>query len=897
MGQAPRLALLGTILALFSCAALAQHPESTPVAFAIEQQPMLKALNAWAQQAKLQLIWPAGNEAAQQLSPRVVGRFPPREALQMLLKGSALEATMVDAQTVEIRPVAQADTKRITWDKENETRPPLQVAQASNAMQKAVAPSSEPVPQDSKNPSGKIIDEVVVTGSHIRGLNNSTSPVTVLDRSYIESTGLSTTSALIESLPQNFALTSQSGVLVPGVSQSSVQGSSINLRGLGEGTTLVLLNGRRMASGFIGSAVDISALPLSLIDRVEVLTDGASAIYGSDAVGGVVNFILRRDLNGSETQLRGGWADGVDEYRASQGLGTSWDSGNVLFSFEYYKRSLLRANERDFTPGTPGIGSLLPADKNYSGMLSGRQNLTDDVAIFADALYTRRDSYNEGGRVILNERVSTTNPQVTTALGLDWAFAKEWAAEISASYARNDLDQVQRSTDLGEYRVGAVFDVKTAEVKTDGTLFELAGGAVRAAVGIDWRLEELSSHTQRTGAPIVGVKADQTVRSAFAEVSVPIVGTNNAMSGIRRLELSLAGRYDDYSNFGSSLDPHVGLMWEPALGLRLRAAYGTSYKAPKLTDYDTRFNDANAVYFTDPGVPGGVSHQLWISGVGAGEYKAQESESLSFGVEFTPQSTPDLTLGVNYYRIKYRDRISNPPSSPDLLLNPASYGQLIIRNPTAAQVNEYIAFGNLGYGLTTYDPDFNVPDPNFTPGSVDVILDSRRRNLSSLDTSGLDASIKYSFRAGGSEFQLGLNGTYIVELEQRATDTSAPVDLVDTFYNPPQVRLRGNAGWHYQPWAATLFVNHTGAYTDNRTLTPVEVSSYTTVDARLAYNIGERVKSGFWSGVTLAFSAQNLLDEDPPQTAIVLAIRDMGFDPTNSNPMGRLVGLQLSKVW
>ena len=138
---------------------------------------------------------------------------------------------------------------------------------------------------------------------------------------------------------------------MPGQSTNNrEQGSSVNLRGIAEGTTLVLLNGRRLAPGFRSAAVDISALPLSAIERVEILTDGASALYGSDAVGGVVNFILREDFEGVETRLRAGAADGLNEYRASQALGNSWDTGNFVASVEYFQRDALDAADRDFVP-------------------------------------------------------------------------------------------------------------------------------------------------------------------------------------------------------------------------------------------------------------------------------------------------------------------------------------------------------------------------------------------------------------------------------------------------------------------------------------------------------------------------------------------------------------------
>lgn len=201
------------------------------------------------------------------------------------------------------------------------------------------APNPEqPVSETSPTDSGREarlhgnVEEVVVTGTQIRGADNTTVHTVVLGRDYIDSTGFSTTTQLIQSLPQNFALEDQSGVNVPGTTTSGEQGASVNLRGVGEGTTLVLLNGRRMAPGFQGNAVDISALPLSAIERVEVLTDGASAIYGSDAIGGVVNFITRHDFSGAETQLHRGWADNANEDRVSQMLGGAWNGARKVVS-------------------------------------------------------------------------------------------------------------------------------------------------------------------------------------------------------------------------------------------------------------------------------------------------------------------------------------------------------------------------------------------------------------------------------------------------------------------------------------------------------------------------------------------------------------------------------------
>jgi outer membrane receptor protein involved in Fe transport len=142
-------------------------------------------------------------------------------------------------------------------------------------------------------------ERVVVTGSHIPQTDVETAlPVQVLTREDIERSGVTTVEQLLERVPANvnpfnMALTIGNGTS-PGL-------SSANLRGLGGGSTLVLLNGRRLGNyAFDGASVDLNSIPLAAIQRVEVLKDGASAIYGTDAIAGVINFILRKDFQGVE---------------------------------------------------------------------------------------------------------------------------------------------------------------------------------------------------------------------------------------------------------------------------------------------------------------------------------------------------------------------------------------------------------------------------------------------------------------------------------------------------------------------------------------------------------------------------------------------------------------------
>ena len=876
-------------LSLLAILATATASAAAPDELELPAQPLADSLRAIAAKTQSNVIFD-GKLVEGKSAPPLKTKASADEALKQLLEGTGLTFRHLDDKTVTIQKITGNAT--VSNDR-------IRLAQGrgqSSARDRRAAAGSV---------SNEVseLEEVVVTGSQIRGITNSTVPITVLDREYIDSTGYSTTTRLIESLPQNFALTNQSTIaVIPGLTDFRTQGSSLNLRGISEGTTLVLLNGRRIAPGARSTSVDISALPLSAIQQVEILTDGASALYGSDAIGGVVNFILRDDFDGAETRLRSGWADGgVKEYRFTQALGTAWDSGNVMFSGEYYKRDLLMSSDRDFVPKASLIGSLLPRDENYSAVLSGKQSLTDTVKLFTEALYSDRDSYNYSGRTTFGESTDLINRQANATVGVDWQPGGGWQIEVSGSYAKNDLNEDQHQLQgnvNSDFVFASLFESEAAQIKADGALFKLPGGSVRIAIGADWRSESYEDLQRMVSTGLINSQADseQIVRSAFAETYVPIIGSDNSVTGIHRLEVSLAGRYDDYSSFGHSFDPRVGLMWEPVNGLRMRGSYGTSYKAPNLVDYNEGINLAAAIFNLDQGAPSGVSYQLQAVGIDAQALGPQESESSSIGLEFYPDAAPGLWVALNYYRIRYTDRIDTPPFPEVMLANPAAFSSLVIRDPTAAQVNEVIAAGLRGRGFFAFNPDF-TSNTNFTPDSVDVIVDTRRRNLSVVRTNGLDMSLQYEFDAAGSTFSLGFNGTYILELQQQVTSDSATFDSVGTIYNPPDWRVRGFLGWQRPGWAAHLFVNHADSYKDNRATPAAPISSYTTIDTRIAYDFTSRFSSGPLSGLTVAASVQNLLDEDPPRTALRLDLGDQGFDPTNASPLGRLIALEVTKSW
>jgi len=198
-----------------------------------------------------------------------------------------------------------------------------------------------------------LLERVIVTGSHIAQTDlEGALPVQILTREEIEKTGVTTVEQLLDRVPANFNGTATAQTIG---SQDQPGLSSVNLRGLGAGSTLVLLNGRRLANyAFNGEAVDLNSIPLAAIQRIEVLKDGASAIYGTDAIAGVINFILRKDYAGAEaaasfdvTQHGGG-----NSGQASLSLGTGnpeRDGYNLFGVIGYQKQQALSGSERENT--------------------------------------------------------------------------------------------------------------------------------------------------------------------------------------------------------------------------------------------------------------------------------------------------------------------------------------------------------------------------------------------------------------------------------------------------------------------------------------------------------------------------------------------------------------------
>jgi iron complex outermembrane receptor protein len=346
--------------------------------FEIPPQQLPSALLQFSAQSGIQITSP-GQLVEGKKSPGVIGTFSPAKALARLLKDTSLNFDVVDTNTVVIitnsaAAAPQGSRRELQKVSSDPGRggavllprgSELHLARASTAVSDAPdAPDAPAGPGTAPN-----LEEVIVTGSSIKQINGETAlPVQVMKREDIERTGANT----VQELFRDIAAASSSGSTVAAQATGNQTGaiSTISLRGLGSSRTLILVNGKRTAvygggsTGTAGNSVDISSIPVAAIERVEILKDGASSVYGSDAIAGVVNFILRQNFQGAEVSATGGTPTGHgggQQETVSAYLGHGdlvHDRYNAALGFNFNHNSTLLGSDRPFaTRYSPGYGN------------------------------------------------------------------------------------------------------------------------------------------------------------------------------------------------------------------------------------------------------------------------------------------------------------------------------------------------------------------------------------------------------------------------------------------------------------------------------------------------------------------------------------------------------------
>lgn len=830
---------------------------------------------------------------------------------------------------------------------------------------------------------------VEVVGSHIKRTDlEGPSPVLTIDRDTIDKSGYNNLQQLLERIPA----AGNGTFSTRGNNQDSTANgaAAVSLRGLGADATLVLINGRRVAiSSFAEDVttnfVDINSIPVSAIERIEILKDGASAVYGSDAVAGVVNIVLRNNYVGTEvTMSYGNTTDtDADEKSFSALWGWGGDNGNATLIFDYFSNnSLMNADRGDLgtanqtanggedfrsSRGFPGSfvvdgvatvdpscdpeniagavcvydygpwNVLIPEAERTGLMFLGNRQIGSNIDLFTEISVQHNTSFAQGAPTPLDGDAGLTVPgdhpnspfvgattidilrfrtvdagarrfdietdSLRAVLGLrgtlgtwDWETAIQKGRSESTQTGGRDqgwvrTDLLQAEINAGRYNpFGGTYnspDVINAittslvrqgvshltafDAKFTGDLFDTENGAVAMATGIEYREEDAKDvpddQFQRGlifGTESVSAAASRDHWSLFAEFSVPLPAN---------IELQLAGRYDDYSDFGTTTNPKVALRWAPTDALAVRASWGTGFRAPSLAQIGLGPSQVSQFFIDTIGCADNpaycASTDYTIVFSGNPDLDPEESETFNIGAAWN--ITDRFSVTLDYWDIVQENKIDEAP------------------------------FG-IVYQLFCNDQNSTVcvrndPLPGDTLGALSRINNSFF-NIAEQSATGIDLSLAYGFDVADGSVKLSFDYTRLLDFERVEPELQADDSIINVSheltgeYEYPEDRFVLTGDWSAGNFGAYASINYVGAFEDkpdadfDGTL-DYDQNSTRKVDAFVTLNLQARYM-GF-SNTVLMVGLDNALDEEPP-----FAIGDgdgdlYGYVQSQHNPRGQFV--------
>lgn len=439
----------GLLLAFVCATAIGAELPEKP--FHIQPQSVSSALRTFANQAGLQLIF-SEQDVRTLSSPGVDGILSPQRALDTLLSGTDLRYEFTANNVVVIRrapaAVAGAPTSPPAAPSDRTAR--AADSETTRTRRSAAAPTGGGPIESASAPIG----EVAITGSRIvRRDLEAASPVFTVDAQSFEESSTLAVESVLNQLPQFVPTDTQfvttdifpTAVNTPGI-------GTLNLRGLGVNRTLVLIDGRRGQPANSTLVIDTNSIPATAIESVEIISGGASATYGADALGGVTNFKLRQNFEGASVELRSGTTEVGDggESRISALLGASLgeDRGNVMLGLEWTKRDDASIFGRPFfenaltDPGSPATALRLdyPAYEPNSGA-GGLPSQAAANALFPEL--ANGANVNRSSQFYVNN--DGTLFKDTGALGYNGPLAPQYKIQPSGTLGQNNLDAVVAS--------------------------------------------------------------------------------------------------------------------------------------------------------------------------------------------------------------------------------------------------------------------------------------------------------------------------------------------------------------------------------------------------------------------------------------------------------------------
>jgi iron complex outermembrane recepter protein len=612
------------------------------ISFNIPPGPANQILNIYAKQAHVHVSY---DYEWTMTTPRVRGHFTKKSALRRLLSETGLEYDFLDGDNVAILP------------------PPARISQ----------PQTEEV---------RIMQPPPPTGTHISGEPPVGVALINIDQEQIRDSGASTAPELVRKHTQNFngGPSEDTHVFETETKSNSTDGQGLNLRGLGSRNTLSLIDGRRIApSGSEASFIDNSMIPLIALDHIELLPDGASAVYGSDAVGGVVNYITKDNYTeerylGFQTLAEVGSVTRGSQfqYRVGQSWGTAWEGGNSFLSFEIYHRGALAASSRSYAnsdlrpyggpnldspasnPGTLMVGNdtyAIPSNQrgtalSFSDLTSGTANLSD-LHQNAQILPDQEQRSFFGG---IHQELSDKLMLFGTLLWSDrYATEAQGDQRITRIIPASNPFLLDRPADGVEIAYDLAADAGVLENNAGVRVINLVAG-VDFMITPSWKWstsigEALENEHQRILNQVDTSKLDDLLAT-----TLNLFGAGTNINATTLGEIRVEPRYASKSELREIYSAVNGQLHEMSTG-PLRAAFGlelryqrfaTELSPPRMTSNLTRhlyagFAEVRAPLlgrdFTLPGF-----QKLEVSA--EGRYESYSD----FGVSFTPKFGIELSL-------------------------------------------------------------------------------------------------------------------------------------------------------------------------------------------------------------------------------------------------------------
>jgi iron complex outermembrane recepter protein len=848
------------------------------------------------------------------------------------------------------------------------------------------------------------LEEVVVTGSRIKGTEwDSASPVTIIGAEAIFESGISNVEDILQELT---ASAGPAGNSTNAYWTSNGYGTAqTNLRGLGINRTLVLLNGRRIVNGGTGanSSVDLNMIPTALIERIEVLKDGASAVYGADAVAGVVNVITRKHFNGAKLDVKYGattQSDG-ENTEINFTFGGDYERGNIAVNLSYVESGLVLQSDRAACPLTEGPNGLEcfgsshtvggrahfndgteiqfnqvaggdgnfyePYDPARHGFdwfpflnavspmqrfniaAFGTYEISDTLNVFTEVIYANR----QGDQIVTPRRIRDTvvsaafpfNPtgqeltlkrrrmvemgapyffQETDTLrvvtGLEGAFENGWSWDASVNYGRNtgrdgwtfDIanDRVAQTLDenvcstapgaaipcgdyfgVGELTPEVIDFIKYRREGTGGNemtsltanlygeVMSLPAGEVGFALGIEDRTEKGWRDPDSTVLANGGesaISGSSDVTEVYGELSIPLL-SDAPMA--QSLSLTLAGRWSDYSSFGSNTTYKLGAVWQVNDQLTFRSVLSTAFRVPTISEQEGSTNQENLIT-VDPcdgatgaiatncladGVPAGFTQDgnTILTGVGGNpNVNPEEADTFTFGIVFQPAFLEGFSATVDYFDIKVDNAINAVDGSDQLRLcytDPVVYAEFcnsFVREPITSQV---------------------------------TFINKRPVNAANEQVSGIDYALNYDTEIAGLDTQFSVRATNLLEHKNQAN----PAAEVEVLRGKITADRGSFAKWRTNmsakvisdKWSASWSVRMIGEADDENGGGPIgsSVDSIFYNDLHFAYNVADNMR--------LSLGVDNLFDEKAPY---ITSWNDANTDVFTYDLMGQRWYMQAS---